>query len=457
MYSLNFYLDKTYRVGTDSKVIKQHLFKKKVNQKHLNLRKTSIYLWCSMLGTKTKFRTQFRIEPLSWDIKKQRPKKAYEHYTTLNILLSRLMKKVEENIMAVQLKEMVTVEDIHEIIKQTVNDNLPKPKSQDFFSVLDIFLNEKFEDVNPNTKKKYQTFKKVLHDFKKEKGYILTFSNINEQFHKSFTRYLAEDKNLLNSTISKYWSSFSVLMNYSVKNGYTNNMEYKDFKKIKYETDVIFLEEYELEAIRTLDLSKNHGLNNVRWIFLYMCYTGQRYADIRGLTPSELQRTEDGLEWRLFQRKNNKPKMVTIPIIFEAEKILNMFINESESRNGRVLPVLSNQKMNKYIKEICKKAKITETIHQVKYRNKERVEINKPKYTFISCHSARRSFVSNSLMRGMNPETIMKITGHEDSSTMNLYKKIKSSFAMKEYRRVWSNGNENSTESNQDGGNISLK
>lgn len=442
-FSVNLYLDKAYKSKTDKEIIKKHLFNREVNQKHLNLHKTSIYLWVSMLGKKTKCRTIWKIEPIHWDFQKQKIKKSYPNYSQANISLDRLKLKVEKALMDALDTEMITLEELQVIIRDTVNNKVINIRAKDFISAYEEFLSEKIEEVNFQTMKKFKTFKKVINDFKKEKGFVLTFANINKNFHNAFLKYLSEDKVLLNATSSKYYQVLNTFLNNCVKKGYTNNLAFKDFEIPKYDSDPIILEEHELEKLRNVDLSSNLNLAKVRDYFIFACGCGQRYSDIKGLNINELITIKGELYWSLWQRKGQKKKKIIIPILKEAEEIVNSYIGDADERGGKVFPVLSNQKTNQNIKIICKMAGITDNVHQVKYRHKIRVETNEPKWKHISSHTARRTFTTLSIDRGFNEEYLREITGHADYKTMSLYKNLRSEQAIKEFRRVWSKDEDN--------------
>jgi integrase len=108
-------------------------------------------------------------------------------------------------------------------------------------------------------------------------------------------------------------------------------------------------------------------------------------------------------------------------------------------RNGGRLPKLySNQKTNQYLKDIGQLAGLTESVLIVKYRGIEKVEFLEPKYKFIGTHTARRTFVTLCLEKGMRPETVMSITGHKDYKTFKKYIKLTDKVKLVEMNNIWS-------------------
>jgi integrase len=174
---------------------------------------------------------------------------------------------------------------------------------------------------------------------------------------------------------------------------------------------------------RLENLSGSHEV--VRDNFCFACLTGLRYSDLRLLKKENIK--EDYIELRTEKTKD----FLKIPLSPYAKDIL--------IKNGGVLPRLfSNQKTNVFLKEIGEIAELTEEILIVKYRAAQKVEFIAPKYKFLCTHTARRSFVTLSLEKGMRPETVMSITGHKDYKTFKKYIKMTDKVKLVEMNNVWS-------------------
>ena len=131
-------------------------------------------------------------------------------------------------------------------------------------------------------------------------------------------------------------------------------------------------------------------------------------------------------------RTQKTHQIIDIPLNGFALSILAKY---SEYPNP--LPVISNQKMNRYLKELCKEAKIDSIIKIIKYKGNERIEETFKKYEVIGTHTARRTFISLSLEKGMKPDVIMAITGHKTYRMMQKYLKIADDFKRDEMDKVW--------------------
>lgn len=160
--------------------------------------------------------------------------------------------------------------------------------------------------------------------------------------------------------------------------------------------------------------------------FLFQCFTGQRFSDIAEIKRDDIKNNS----WYLHTYKTKD--IIEIPLTELALEILDKY-----KANEKPLPIISHQKTNQLLKEVCKLAGIDEPITIVRYRGNQRIEINKPKYEFISTHTARRTFVTLSLEKGMKAETIMEITGHKNYKTFKKYLKITSKVKHNEMNKYW--------------------
>ena len=89
--------------------------------------------------------------------------------------------------------------------------------------------------------------------------------------------------------------------------------------------------------------------------------------------------------------------------------------------DDKVLPVITNQKMNDYLKELAELAGIDEPVRQTYYRGNERIDEVTPKYALLGTHAGRRTFICNALALGIPPQVVMKWTGHSDYKAMKPY------------------------------------
>ena len=186
-------------------------------------------------------------------------------------------------------------------------------------------------------------------------------------------------------------------MDYIIKNPYSK------FKVGLEETHREFLTLEELYRIEEKQINIER-LSAVRDIFVFACYTGLSYSDISKLNKNHLRKGIDKKEWIIIDRTKTNTRC-RIPVLPKANEILRKYENYPKNPSkGLLLPVLTNQKMNSYLKElgdIC--------------------GINKS----ITMHMARHTFATSvTLGNGVPIETVSKILGHTSIKTTQIYAKI---------------------------------
>jgi len=177
-----------------------------------------------------------------------------------------------------------------------------------------------------------------------------------------------------------------------------------------------------------LELTFGSPLSNVRDVFCFGCFTGQRFSDIAGLKHADIKKDI----WVLYQQKGKETVKNEVPLTDMTLEILRKYKDA-----GKPLPVISNQKTNEHLKDLGELAGLTEEVKVVRYRGNEQVVIREPKYKRLGTHTARRTFTTLSLEMGMRPETVMKITGHTDYKTMKRYIAVTEKMKATELRLAW--------------------
>jgi integrase len=270
--------------------------------------------------------------------------------------------------------------------------------------------------IKPVTIKGYNTTLNHLKTFKSETGYKLSFDKIDLSFYNKFVRYF-QDKNQSTNTIGKNVKNVKVFMKEAFKKGLTTNTIFQDeeFKITEEDTDQIYLNTSELDIIYNLDLSDNKRLDRVRDIFIIGCWTGLRFGDLVQLNETNIIEL-DGKEF-LKIKTIKTGELVIIPLHWTIKEIL-------KKHNGNIPRVISNQKMNEYLKELTRKAEITNMERIVKTRGGLRVDSTSEKCELVTVHTARRSFATNMYMADIPTITIMKITGHRTEKAFLKYIRI---------------------------------
>ncbi|RLD44040.1 MAG: site-specific integrase [Bacteroidetes bacterium] len=218
-----------------------------------------------------------------------------------------------------------------------------------------------------------------------------------------FELFLKLNKECGYNTTTKYLQNFKKITNIGLRNNWLKINPFIDFKLKLKEVDRPFLSEEELQRIINKDISIQR-LRLVRDIFVFSCFTGLAYSDIKKLKRSEIEKTPDGMLWVRTRRK--KTNTVThVPILDVPMKIIKQYVElDRLNPDDTILPVISNQKTNSYLKEISDICGIDKNI------------------TF---HIARHTFATTiTLMNGISIESVSKMLGHKDIRTTQHYAKI---------------------------------
>ncbi len=323
-------------------------------------------------------------------------------------------------------------------VKDLINDLLGRAtkvneqlKQNDFFAVYD-----KFQEVEGGRNqwskaiyKKFRVIKKHLINYDSD----LSFSTLNYDKMKGFCDYLICKKKLSNVTTAKYISFLRWFLRWSAQNKYYFGNAHETFKpKLKgVNTDykeIIYLTIEELKRMESFDFSNNTKLEQVRDVFVFCCFTGLRYSDVRKLKRSDIK---DGYIDVVTKKTTDN---LRIELNKHSKAILDKYKNKRFPKD-LALPVISNQKMNDYIKEVARICEINEPVKDISFIGNERVEETKPKWQVLSSHAGRRTFVVTALQQDIPIEVIKEWTGHKDYKAMKPYIKIVNSVKQKQMKK----------------------
>ena len=248
----------------------------------------------------------------------------------------------------------------------------------------------------------------------------LTVDDINENTLQDFIGYLIYTKKLRNTTVERHYSIFTWFLRWANEHQYitsTSHLVFKPKFKGLNTKEVIYLSWEELLNLYEFDFKDKYYLERVKDVFCFCCFTGLRYSDVKKLTKEDIQK--DSIQI-VTQKTTDRLK---IELNNYSRAILDKYKNYSLDKN-RALPVISNQKMNEFLKDMGKIVGLDTPTRIVYFRGNKRYEEIKPKYELLSTHCGRRTFVVNALSLGIPSEVIMRWTGHSDYKAMKPYVKI---------------------------------
>ena len=373
------------------------------------------------------FTTGYRIDATKWDADKQRVKngcsnKLKQSASEINASLLEYYTEIQSIFKRFEVEDvMPTPEQIKEAfnaLHKPVSEG-PKPKNEalpcDFFQVFDDFVEDCGRQNNwtDSTFEKFAAVKNHLTNFREG----LTFEFFNERGLNDYVGYLRDVKEMRNTTIGKQLSFLKWFLRWAFKKGVHQNNAYDSYKpKLKStQKKIIFLTWDELNRLREFKIPSNkQALERVRDVFLFQCFTGLRYSDVFNLRRSDIK--DDHIEVTTVKTSDS----LIIELNNHSKAILDKY-KDVAFENDKVLPVITNQKMNDYLKELAELAGIDEPVRQTYYRGNERIDEVTPKYALLGTHAGRRTFICNALALGIPPQVVMKWTGHSDYKAMKPY------------------------------------
>ncbi len=255
--------------------------------------------------------------------------------------------------------------------------------------------------------------------------------------HDALLAYLRDVRKLAPNTIYTVAKDVRRLFGYlRDERGQELAVEPKKLRTAWVETEKLYLRAEELERLRMVMLPV--ALAQVRDVFLFCCYTGLRYSDVLQLHGGNVELLPDGSGrvLRLLQTKTRTS--VSIFLTSAAATILDKYSCEERSGPGaRLLPVLSNQPMNRYLKQIGKQAKITRLVETSEVVNGQVVKWSIPAWEMLTMHAARHSFAVQSLLRGVPVAVLQRVMGHASITTTMIYAKVVEDFQHQALRAAW--------------------
>jgi integrase len=377
-------------------------------------------------GQRIDFSTGYRIDASKWDDEKQRVKNGCTN-------------KLKQSASEINADLLMYYTDIQNIFKEFEVQNInpsPEELKESFANrykqpetgkqILEekpkILFNAAFDEFikecgNQNSwgKATYEKFKAVRNHLKEYDNHP-NFEKLDDDWFSGYMNYLRK-LDMRNNTIEKQINYLKWFLRWSVKKGYNENMAFDSYKpKLKNAPKkVIFLTWKELNQLRDFAIPETKKyLERVRDVFLFCCFTGLRHSDVYNLKRSDVK--DNHIEITTIKTADN----LIIELNIHSKTILDKY-KDVAFEDDKALPVISNQKMNDYLKELAELAEINEPVRETYYKGNQRIDEVMPKYALLGTHAARRTFICNALSLGIPPQVVMKWTGHNDYKAMKPY------------------------------------
>lgn len=362
--------------------------------------KSTIMIRVTLNSKVTAFSSKLEIEPELWAPKLGKAKGRSNSAMNFNSLLDNIRASLTTTYHELcKTEQLVTTEKIK-------NSFLGLNSEQQ--TILKLFAKQNEEtrklvgkSIAKATQCRYELVYSRLKDYilAQYKVSDISLKEINYDFIKGFETYLTLNYQCKSNAIAKLIQIFKGIVILARNNGWIIGNPFANYK-IKFEkVDRGYLSEDEIQKIMEKKM-ENPQLEQVRDIFVFSCYTGLAYIDVKNLTYSNIRTSFDGNLWIMTKRQKTSVAE-NVPLLPVPLAIIEKY--RGMTKNEAVLPVLSNQKMNDCLKEIGDLCGID--------RN-------------LTYHVARHSFATILLSNGVSIESVSKMLGHANIKTTQIYARI---------------------------------
>lgn len=369
---------------------------KSANQKHY------VYLRVTVDGKPKELSTKLTCGPNDWN-----SHKGIAYTTQKNRILNDFLSTLREKI----YQAKTTIFEAGQPLTSVAIVNFLQGKSTLKITLLDIFrehisIVQKLvgNGYTRRTMMRYQTSYNHLKNFISAAFQIndIELERVNYGFISDFYDWLRTEKKCSHNTTVKYLSNLKLILTSAVNKGWLRKNPFSEFRTTSRTKPVHPLNAWELKSLEEAKI-KNISQDRIRDIFIFCCYTGLAYIDVKALTIADIISDGNGVKWLSTSRKKNG-NAVRIPLLPKALAILKKYASSGAQLTDAALPVLSNQKMNNYLKKLA-----------VEF------SINKR----LTVHIARHTFATTVTLNNNVPlETVSKMLGHSSIKHTQHYAKI---------------------------------
>ena len=355
-------------------------------------------------GCRAEISVKRKIDPERWDSSANRVKGNKDDAREINALIDKLMLRLNKiYARLVEEDDVVTADKIKQIFqgKETVRKTLLEA----FDHHNQMMKSRVGIDFSPSTYTRYKTTYDhiknfLLHQYSQSDIFL---QQIRYSFITDLEHYLKVVRKCNHNSTLKYIRNFRKIINMGVKNDWMDKDPFKAYQVKLKDTKRVFLTREELQALEVKQIDINR-LDQVRDVFVFCCYTGLSYVDVEKLSPKEIVIGLDGEQWISIDRTKTG-NASNVPVLPNAHQILLKYKDLPEiAISGKLLPVISNQRINAYLKEVA-------TLCGIKKR--------------LTFHAARHTFATTvTLSNGIPIETVSAMLGHKNFRTTQIYAKV---------------------------------
>lgn len=373
--------------------------------KILKNQEVPIYLRITVDGERAEVSIKRSIHPSQWHDIKGCAKPSAPYAKELNHYLEQIRHSVYEHQKElIDRNKDVTASSLKNALLNGEDDErrtilqVYKEHNEDLRTRIDKGVSKATFIRHQSSRNNLQRFIKAT--FKKDDFYL---KDVNQEFITKYESFLRTKRNCNNNSTVKYIKNFGKIIKIALDNEWIKTDPLRKVKLKLEEVDKPFLNEIELQKIigKSLPIPRTA---HVRDVFVFCCFTGLAFVDVKSLTAKDIETGKDGEIWIKKQRHKTK-QWAHVLLLPPAKQILEKYKTHPECiRKGVLLPVLTNQKMNSYLKEVADICGISKN---------------------LTTHCARHTFATTvTLANGISIESTSKMLGHSSIRMTQKYARI---------------------------------
>jgi len=367
----------------------------------------AVFARVTVNGRKTEISLKAKVLPKNWDMAIGKAKGRNLDVIKLNNHIERVRSLITDCYhQLIQQRQEITVEAVKSLY---LGEN--KEEGMTLIKLSEYHKQVETGRLAPGTLKNYTTTVSYLKRFirkqyKKEDVYL---EKLNYKFMLDFENFLHNHKPtdhqrpMNNNGVMKHLERLKKLANMAVTMDWLEKDPFSKYRLRFEKVERGHLSKVELTVLEKKNFSIER-LQSVLDMFLFSCYTGLAYIDVSKLSQEHICKGIDGRDWLMTQREKTNT-FVKVPLLPQAVQLISKYKNHpSAVANERLFPVISNQRMNAYLKEIADICNIRKNL------------------TF---HLARHTFATTvTLSNGVPIESVSKMLGHTSIRTTQIYAKV---------------------------------
>lgn len=370
-----------------------------------------------------------KVKPHHWNKLKQRvnPNRANEknnRHEEINQLLDKFQDDAHAYFDQCWEKD---IDVTPELVRDYFNgiSHLKEPE-KDFWKAWDKFIESGRSEKAANTTKDQQATMRYFQEFEAATRYKMSFEAISLDMYDNFKEYVFNTRQHSFNYLATLTRRLKAFLNWSQERGYYSGSIHKKFKSTEKPTTIITLTLDEFNILYNYSFkSKSH--DKARDIFCFGCLTGLRISDLVKLSRENLH---DGMIVT-HMKKVKKQHPQRIPILPKAQAILDKY-----QEQYFLLPKMSDQKVNQYIKEAAREAGLTRPIKKLDYTKGTGREITTTMDNELHAHMTRKTFITLAFAAKLDMETIKEISGIRGERTLRHYLTISNEVLKDQTRKL---------------------